>query len=120
VWGKCGAYRVFVVSFREQDHLECLSADGRVILKWVFKKWDREHRLDLSGSGQGQMAGCCECGNEPSVSMKSGKFIDWLTTCWIFKESTLRSYLCAWEEQIFIPTQNFGTFSPKVAIYILQ
>jgi hypothetical protein len=23
------------------------------------------HRLDSSGSGQGQVAGCCECGNEP-------------------------------------------------------
>jgi hypothetical protein len=33
-------------------------------------------RLDVPGSGQGPVAGCCEHGNEPSVSMKGGKFLD--------------------------------------------
>ena len=28
------------------------------------------HRLDLSGSGLGQVAGICECGTEPSGSIK--------------------------------------------------
>jgi hypothetical protein len=31
--------------------------------------------LDSSGSGQGQVAGCCEYGNEPSGSMKGGTFL---------------------------------------------
>jgi hypothetical protein len=26
---------------REGDHLEDPSVDGRVILKWIFEKWDR-------------------------------------------------------------------------------
>jgi hypothetical protein len=31
------------------------------------------HGLDRSGSGQGQVAGCCGCGNEPSGSIKCEK-----------------------------------------------
>ena len=33
-------------------------------------------RLDGVGSGQGQMAGTCECGNELSGSVKCGEFLD--------------------------------------------
>jgi hypothetical protein len=31
--------------------------------------------MDWSGSGQGQAAGCCECCNEHSGSMKCGDFL---------------------------------------------
>jgi hypothetical protein len=34
------------------------------------------HGLDLAGSGKGQVAGTCECRNEPSVSVKCGEFLD--------------------------------------------
>ena len=36
--------------------------------------------LDGHGSGQGQVAGCCEHGNEPSGSKKCGKFLDYPRT----------------------------------------
>jgi len=46
--------------------------------------------VGLQGSGgmdwidlvqeRGQVAGSCECGNEPSGSIKCGKFLDWMRT----------------------------------------
>jgi hypothetical protein len=32
--------------------------------------------LDRTGSGQGRVAGMCECGNEHSGSIKCGEFLD--------------------------------------------
>ena len=59
----------------ENDQLEYLGIDG-IIIKLIVKKWDVVHELDLSGSGWGQVAGSCECGNKPSSSIKCGKFLD--------------------------------------------
>jgi len=32
--------------------------------------------LDRAGSGKEKVAGTCECGNEPSGSIKCGEFLD--------------------------------------------
>jgi hypothetical protein len=71
-----GAYRVLVRNPRERGHLEDPGVDGRIILKWILEKWDGGHGLYRSCSGQGQVAGFCECGNEPSDSIKCGEFLD--------------------------------------------
>ena len=54
-------------NLRDGDHLEDRGIVERIILKWIFQKWDGDG-LDRSGSVQVQAAGCCERGNEPSVS----------------------------------------------------
>ena len=60
-------------NLRERDCLGDPGIDGRIILRWIFRKWDGGgYGLDRAGSGQGQVAGTCECGNESSGSIKFG------------------------------------------------
>jgi hypothetical protein len=52
-----------------------------IILKLIFRNWDVGHGLDSSGSRYGQVACSCECGNEPSCSIKCREFLDQLRNC---------------------------------------
>ena len=41
-----GVYRVLVGNLREKGHLEDPGVDGRIELKWIFRKWNGGHGLD--------------------------------------------------------------------------
>jgi hypothetical protein len=51
--------------------------EGNIIME--LQAVGLEQGMDLSGS-QGQVAGSCECGNEPPDSIKCAVSLDWLRT----------------------------------------
>ena len=44
--------------------------------------------LDWADPGQRQVKDACECGNEPSVSVKFGEFLDQLQTSLLLKKGS--------------------------------
>jgi hypothetical protein len=53
--------------------LKDLDVDGRIIIKWILKKWDG----DLDWNNQVR-TGVGERGNEPADPIKCGEFLDYL------------------------------------------
>jgi hypothetical protein len=53
---------------KEIDHLEGQGVGGKTGSEWILGNWLGGYGLDSTGSGQGPVAGCCECGDEPSGS----------------------------------------------------
>jgi hypothetical protein len=54
--------------------------DGRIILKWFFKRLDWVAWIESIRVRIGKVAGSCEYGDEPSGSIKFGEFLKWLRT----------------------------------------
>jgi len=61
---------------RAGDHWGDLGLDGRIILGWISRKWDVCTWTGLGWPRIVQVADVCECGNEPSCSVKCGEFLD--------------------------------------------
>jgi hypothetical protein len=51
-------------------------SDEMIILRWIFRKWDVGVWTALIWLRIGPGGGTCECGNEPSGSIKCGGFLD--------------------------------------------
>jgi hypothetical protein len=71
------------VSAMYSRHYEAFSPANTKKMRWEGhvanmrgRKWDGEAWTGLSGSGQGQVAGTCECRNEHSGSRKFGEFLN--------------------------------------------
>jgi hypothetical protein len=62
-------------SLMDREHLDDLGIDGRIILKWIFKKRDRGMSwIDLA-QNRNRWAGSCEGGNELLNSISYVKFL---------------------------------------------
>jgi hypothetical protein len=70
-------YTIFLWgNLRDSDHLQDPCVGGKIILRWIFKKWKGDMNwIDLA-QDRDRWAGCGECGDEPSVSIKCGEFLE--------------------------------------------
>jgi hypothetical protein len=53
---------------KERDHLKDQVVCGKMGSEWILERLAWGYGLDSACSGQGPVAGCCECGDEPSGS----------------------------------------------------
>jgi hypothetical protein len=65
--------------------------------------------LDRAGSGSGQVAGTCECGNEPSGSINCGEYLAKMKTCKLFKKDS-----ATWSKYVSKP------FGPLLKVHFVR
>jgi hypothetical protein len=56
---RTGVCRVLVEKPRGKNHLEDPGIDAKIMLRWIFRKWNGRAWADWSGSDWGQLAGFC-------------------------------------------------------------
>jgi hypothetical protein len=60
---KRGVHRVLVGKPEGKDHLGNPGVEGRIILRWIFRKWGLGVWTGVSWLRKGQLAGTYECGD---------------------------------------------------------
>jgi hypothetical protein len=61
---------------RERYHLVKPDVDGKIKLRWIFRKWDGGPWTGLIWLRIGQLMSICKYSNKPSSCMKCGEFLD--------------------------------------------
>ena len=69
-------YRVLVGKSEGKNHWGDLGINGWIILGWIYRRWGVGIWTGLGWPRIGTGGGGCECGNEPSGSVKCGEFLD--------------------------------------------
>jgi hypothetical protein len=76
VWErKEGCTGCWWVNLRERGRWGDPDEDGRIILRWMFRKWEVVVGTGRSWLRIGTGGGHCEYGKEPSGSIKCGEFL---------------------------------------------
>ena len=70
--------RFWLANLKERDHWRDPDVDGRIILRWIIRKWEGVVGTGWSWLSIGTVAGACAYGEEPSGSENAGNF---LTSC---------------------------------------
>jgi len=65
-------------NLREREHVEDPGVDGRIIVKWIFRKFDVGVWTGLIWLRIWRGGVICECGNEPSGFIRYGELLDLL------------------------------------------
>ena len=73
-----GVHRVLIGKPEGKRPLGDPDVDGRIILRWIFGKWEGVVGTGWSWLRIGTLAGACGYGDEPSGSKNAGNF---LTSC---------------------------------------
>jgi hypothetical protein len=79
-WGGERRIQIFGGKPEENIRMGRPGVDVRTILRRIFRQWDVRVWTGLSWLRIGQVMDICECGNEPSGSIKCVEFLDWLQT----------------------------------------
>jgi hypothetical protein len=76
IWGKKdGCTGCWWENLRERGRWGDPEVDGRIILRWMFRKWEVVVGIGWSWLRIGTGGGTCEYGKEPSGSIKCRDFL---------------------------------------------